>query len=299
MGITVELANPKINMIQAWVEPNDLDNLAALDFVNKVSPPSYSQPRIGSKTTEGDSILRSNLLRNLNLSGENVKVGIISDGANDWPGAQSTGELPVSGITTFGSCTIREAELANCIPASDCNEGTAIAEIIYDIAPGASIAVGAANTSLEFIARVSDLVNNFGADIIVDDLGFLDEPYFEDGPVAAEVTAIAGNVIFVSAAGNSADNHYEAGFSDSSIANTTVNLHDFGEIAGGDSDTGFPIFAQQFGLAVAFLQWNDQFGQSDNDYDLFVDVFENVGLNYLRDPDIIQGYGCQEFRIQY
>ncbi len=77
-----------------------------------------------------------------------------------------------------------------------------MAEIVHDIAPGAQLAVAAAGTSLEFIARVNDLANTFGADIIVDDIGFHREPYFEDGPVAQAVAAVKDQVVFISSAGN-------------------------------------------------------------------------------------------------
>ena len=52
-----------------------------------------------------------------------------------------------------------------------------------------------------------------GADIIVDDLGFFGEPYFEDGPIAQTVDTVRANgTIYITAAGNEALEHYEADF---------------------------------------------------------------------------------------
>ena len=139
-----------------------------------------------------------------------------------------------------------------------------MAEIVHDIAPGARIAVAAAGTSLEFIARVNDLVNTFGADIIVDDLGFSFEPYFEDGLLAQAVAGVKDQVVFVSSAGNAARKHYEADYKDNS------NLHDFGLRAGGSTDLTMDVLVGPGEFLFTVLQWNDQFGLSANDYDLFL-----------------------------
>ena len=156
--------------------------------------------------SEGDAILKAILVRALGFIGSGVKVGIISDGANNWPQSQASGDLPAAGITLFGGCTPTPPDITICRSRRTCNEGTAMAEIVHDLAPGAEIAVGAISTSLEFIARVNDMANTFGADVIVDDVGFFGEPYFEDGPVAQAVAAVKNQVVFISSAGNAAQN---------------------------------------------------------------------------------------------
>ncbi len=288
----VELVNYGLRIVQAWVPIDRVEELAAEDFVLKVELPSYGRPRTGSATTEGDAVLRAGELRMLGVDGSGVKVGIISDGANDWPDSQALGDLPAAGITEFGSCTKEPADPTNCLPERDCNEGTALAEIIHDIAPGAAIAVGAASTSLEFIQRISDLVNSFGAHIVADDLAFFGEPYFEDGDIADAVAAVLGQVVYVSAAGNSALNHNEATYLDVDPSDSSVNLHDFGARAGGSPDWALPVYAEQYGLAYAFLQWNDPFGGSSNDYDLYVDIYDvntNDYLGTLASDDVQNG----------
>ncbi len=70
--------------------------------------------------------------------------------------------------------------------------------------------MGAVSTTLDFIQRVTDL-KNWGAQVIVDDLGFLVQPYFEDGALAtAYANAVKQGVVIVSAAGNAALGHYQA-----------------------------------------------------------------------------------------
>ena len=265
LEIEIEIANEDLAIIQGWAPFDRIEEIAALSFVQRVTPPSYGRPQAGSKTTEGDSILKADQLRALGFDGTGVKVGIISDGANNWTQSQITDDLPASGITLFGSCTPSDRNLSICSPGRTCNEGTAMAEIVHDIAPGAEIAVGAGiSTSLAFIARVNDLANTFGADIIVDDLGFSFEPYFEDGSIAQAVAGVKDQVVFVSSAGNAAQKHYEADYRDN------MNLHDFGLRAGGFSDLTMNVLVGADGFFFTVLQWNDRFGLSANDYDLFV-----------------------------
>lgn len=178
LEVEIELGNAELRIVQGWAPFDRIEGIAALPFVTRVTPPSYGRLRAGSKTTEGDTILKADRLRARGVDGTGAKVGIISDGATDWTQARATGDLPAGGITLFGSCTKRPFSGPICDSGRTCNEGTAMAEIVHDLAPGAQIAVAAVNTSLEFIARLNDLVNSFKADIIVDDLGFFGEPFF-------------------------------------------------------------------------------------------------------------------------
>ena len=61
--------------------------------------------------------------------------------------------------------------------------------------------------------------------MIVDDLAFYDQPFFEDGALAQKVSTLvqSGNVVYISAAGNDAQLHYQNTF----LASPTGNYHDF------------------------------------------------------------------------
>ena len=101
-------------------------------------------------------------------------------------------------------------------------------EIVHDLAPGAQLAFSGPNTSLEMVQSVNFLANTAFAgsvaDIVVDDLGFLGQPFFEDGPIALAVAAaVANGTIYVSSAGNAGDTHYEGEY----VAGAG-DFHDFG-----------------------------------------------------------------------
>jgi uncharacterized protein (TIGR03437 family) len=249
----IELVSGELKLVQAWVPYDSVETIAALDFVLSVRPPDYGIRSTGSVSSQGDAILKANLARSTGVTGTGIKVGVISDGANNASAAQASGDLP-SSIAFFGSCD-------PAVTHSDCNEGTAMLEIVHDLAPGAELAMAAGKTSLEFFVRVSDL-RNWGAKVIVDDLGFLTQPFFEDGFVAAAYSiAVSQGVVVVSAAGNLALNHYQALFVD----RTGDSVHDF---LGSDDALKFMVPAGETGGVV--LQWTNRFGQSADDYDLYI-----------------------------
>ena len=263
----IQLVNQYLRVVQARVPFDRLEEIAMLPFVRQVSAPRYGRPRVGSVTTEADAILRSDVIRQLGLDGSGVRVGVISDGVNGKASSQASGDLPDT-IAEFGSCTPEPSNFAQCDPGLGCTEGTALLEIIHDIAPGAQLGFGSGLTSLEFIQRVDELVNNFNADIIVDDVGFGGEPFFADGEVAQAVAAVADQVVFVSAAGNGAFNHYEAGYQP--VLFQGSNFHNFGAVAGQGFDVTMSVTILPGQFVVPLLQWNDPFGGSANDYDLLL-----------------------------
>lgn len=268
MGVDVEVVNRDLNKVQGWLDADSIDTVAQESMVLKVAAPKYAQVRSGSVNTQGDSILRADELRAKGFTGKGVRVGIVSDGSNDFATAQASGDLPAN-LTRFGRCSSRVENVQQCIRSSSCNEGTAMAEIIHDIAPDAELAIASVNTSLEFIQRINQLANEFKADVIVDDLGFFGEPYFQDGDLAKAVAALPKHVLYVSAAGNSANNHYENNYR-SFTADDGRSFHDFGAVAGQATNISIGFIVPANSGVVTLLQWNDDFGSPSNDYDLTV-----------------------------
>ena len=253
--VKVEIVNGTLGIIQAWIPYSKVYEVSELPFVRRISPPSYAIHNAGSVTTEGDAILEADSLRALGYDGNGVRVGVISDGVDSRATAQATGDLPptISIVTHAGSG----------------DEGTALMEIVHDLAPGVALGFCGPQTSMEMIQCVSGLAGTtFGASIIVDDVAFLGEPYFEDGPVAQAVRNVLPRVVYVSSAGNFAQGHYERNYQ--SISYLGGNLHDFGGAAGGSSDATMNVLVAPDGFLLVVLQWNDPFGGSENDYDLYI-----------------------------
>jgi len=262
-GVRVLRSNAQFAMVYAIVPLDALAAVAALPPVRWIGQPAYSVRRTGSVTSAGDTVMRADLVRTtLGVMGTGVKVGIISDSLCDPATSINSGDLPATLTIVNGQ--------DGCADPDARDEGRALAEIIYDLAPGANLFFRTGfPTSLDFIAAVQELTAA-GAQVIVDDLGFFNEPIFEEGPVAQAVRqAIQQGVVFVSATGNDAQRHYQGLFKefDPNDGNPLVNLHDFG---GGDTRLDVRIAANA--TVVIFLQWANPFDGSANtaDYDLLL-----------------------------
>ena len=104
--------------------------------------------------------------------------------------------------------------------------------------------------------------------MICDDIGWLTEPFFEDGYVASHVRNLLEkrDLIYVSAAGNDAGGiHYQGAFQNdgsgwhSFAAGRNLLLTQIDPGSGGQSNSFLIV-----------LQWDDVWEKSSNDYDLYL-----------------------------
>ena len=98
-------------------------------------------------------------------TGTGVRVGVISDGIAGLAASQLSNDLgPVT------SQSFRADLNLNAGP-----EGTAMLEIVHDLAPGAELWFANAGTTVEFANAVAFLAGN--VDVVVDDLRSFGGPY--------------------------------------------------------------------------------------------------------------------------
>jgi hypothetical protein len=251
-GARIERIHMARGLVQAWVDPRALDTLAGFWWVRAIRSVDRAVVRTGSITTQGDAASRADVLRTRGVDGTGVVVGVISDGIDSLAAAQATGDLRDVVVPNDQRCQRGAGD-----------EGTALLEIVHDVAPGAKLLFSGPSTSLDMVDAVQCLVDA-GANVIVDDLGFFGEPYFEDGPVADAVSAaVTAGVSYHSSAGNEAQEHVEQDFFPAPGSNP--NVHDWAAGAG-DAFNGVVVPAQ--GTLTCILQWNDPFGAAADDYDL-------------------------------
>ncbi len=125
----------------------------------------------------------------------------------DYPTDVSTGDLPAN-IDVLEEADCLDYGAPTQTPFSD--EGRAMLQIIYDVAPGTTLAFYTAeNSEADFADGIGKLAAA-GAKVIADDVGYFDEPFFQDGLLAQAVNAAeAQGVAYFSAAGNDSDLTYQ------------------------------------------------------------------------------------------
>jgi hypothetical protein len=102
------------------------------------------------------------------LDGTGLKIGVLSNGVGGLAEAQARGEL--------GAVTVLPGQFG-----TTAGEGTAMLEIIHDIAPGEQLYFATAFTGpAQFAQNIRDL-RAAGCDIIVDDVFYFLETPFQDG----------------------------------------------------------------------------------------------------------------------
>lgn len=145
----------------------------------------------GSVTTQGDATHRAFDARGtFNVNGTGLKIGVLSDSANATgalTAAQVSGDMPPTcpaGPPCF--------TLVQDSPGGT-DEGLAMMEIIFDMAPGANLFFATADVSEASFAQNILNLRAAGCDIIVDDVFYFDEPVFQDGIVAHD-SAVESNL---------------------------------------------------------------------------------------------------------
>ena len=113
----------------------ELKNVSSLGYADAFYKP---ETNTGSVTSQGDAALKADVARTTyGVNGAGVKVGILSDSYNRLNGQAAgiaTNDLPAAGVQVLAE------------GPSGADEGRAMAEIIYDVAPGSPLAFNTAFT---------------------------------------------------------------------------------------------------------------------------------------------------------
>lgn len=232
-------------------------------------------PNVGPVTWQGVTAHRADVAHQAGFTGADVKVCVISDGVDSLGARQLAGELPPVDV------------LPTQAGAGD--EGTAMLEIVHDMAPGASLGFATGTNDPAVMANnIRQLQASKGCHIIVDDVSWIFEAAFNDDIIAAAVNDVtaAGAIYFASAGnwGNLTYGHsgtFEGDFLASAVpmpgpiadietpsAGSDAKLHMFP--SGLEYTSLVPGTLNDGRTDVITLKWSDASNTSVNDYDLFV-----------------------------
>ncbi len=213
---------------------------------------------IGLTTTQGVITHGANTaITASKANGAGLRIGVLSDSAEFIPALIASGDLPPGAQI-----------VADIIDGPGSSEGSAMMEIIHDMAPGASLYFASAfNSPDDFADNIRLLRNTYLCDVIVDDVGWSDEGVFQDTVIARAVDDVTeSGALYFSSAGNNGNltNGNASAWEGDFVPGPTFGpytLHSFGA-------ANFNRLRAVTGAIE--LHWSDAWGASANDYDLFV-----------------------------
>ena len=240
-------------------------------------------------TNQADIAFRADAARSrFGVDGTGIRVGVISDSFDVLGGYAfdvATGALP-AGVQVLkkGPRYTQDGEVAGT------DEGRAMAQLVHSIAPGAELFFASSEGGpASFADSITQLVAA-GCQIIVDDITEGGVPWFQDGIVAQAVNTVVEDfgVAYFTSAGNFARNSYAADFRPIEATSLTdlpeeltsppgLVLHDLDPGPGIDVFQRVTIPDGTSSLTLR-LQWDQPWGASQSDVDLFVYAADGVTL---------------------
>ncbi len=219
---------------------------------------------IGSLGATGAQVQQALDESGLSVNGAGIKVGVLSDSFNDLGGAaadEADGALPPAS----------DIDVIKDLASGGTDEGRAMMQIIHDVAPGASLAFYTAFDSEQDFASGILALAAAGCKVIVDDVSYFDEPFFQNGVVAQAIQTVeAEGVTYVTAAGNNASNAYQAAWTPISGTYDGKTLTDAESFAGSLVQT-VTINTEGTGHDVPLLlEWNQAYGDANSDLEMLV-----------------------------
>jgi len=283
-GVKIGPSDPEFSVITGMVPLDKLETIALDPIVLTMRPillprrsSSSNSPTLGAGPTDGattnvgsvnsQAVAGQNVTaaRNaFNVNGAGVKVGVLSDSVSKFRGgladSQASGDLgPVQ--------VIQDAPQGS-------DEGRAMLELVKDIAPGAPLAFATAFVGGQTgFAQNIDKLRTAGSDVIVDDISYFAEPFFQPGVIDSAIKrAVDANIPYVSSAGNSAKSGFEL-----NVSGTWNIGGQYDWKAGTGVDTRLRVTIDRSSIFI--FQWDDAYngiaspGKVKTDLDL---VFYNT-----------------------
>jgi len=254
-----ELIKRGQSLIKAKIPINRLVEIAEhVEGIGFIRQPD--RPYIG-KGGQGVNLTGASFYHASGFTGQQVEVAIIDLGFAGLSAAIVAGALPptVIGIDCTGS---------GCAPADYSYEeedhGTAVAEVVHEMAPGAQLYLIKVGDSLDLKDAKDYCIAN-GIRIVNHSVGwfasnFYDGSCYFDNAVCTADHAYRNGILWVNSAGNHARKHYGAAF----IDRDGDRLHNVTE-----ESNYISLYAYMGDPIIALLTW-DVWPVTDQDYDLLL-----------------------------
>ncbi|MEM7510531.1 MAG: HYR domain-containing protein, partial [Bacteroidota bacterium] len=284
--------------ISGYLPLRSVKKLASLNSLAYIRT-SLRMTNAGLTDNQADIALKTDIARSTyGVDGSGIKIGVLSDSYNTLGEADiaiSAGDLPGPG-NPDGYLT--PVTILKEYSGVGTDEGRGMLELIHDIAPAAELYFYTAFEGEADFANGILALAEAGCQVIVDDVSYLAEPFFQDGIIAQAVDQVhSQGVAYFSSAGNYGDNSYQAPFRPSGeelfIDSLTVGvMHDFDDRP--DSVNTRQSITIPANTSVLFgFQWVDNYSSlnvglgAQTDLDIYF-AMENTIVYSIDWPDILQ-----------
>jgi hypothetical protein len=221
LGFEVTSADAKTGTLEGFAELADVDALAGLRDLGTISQALKPFTRAGATTSQGVEFQKVDQVLARGIDGEGITIGVLSDSYDTATEAVTggpilthadddiaSGDLPGPGNPEGNTTPIVVIE--DYPGADSTDEGRGMLQIVHDVAPKAKLCFATAfSGDVGFANNIRALADRDGpcrADVIVDDVGYFNEPFFSDGVISAAVDDVkAAGVSYFSSAGNAGD----------------------------------------------------------------------------------------------
>ncbi|MCK6526449.1 S8 family serine peptidase [Myxococcota bacterium] len=264
--------------VQAWLPWAALFEVAAAPGVTRVRPPLLARPA-GDVTGEGVEVVGADSWVRNGHDGDGTQVAVVDLGFAGWE--------DLAGEEVPGDAPLRfEGPAADTEP-----HGTAVAELIYDLAPGADYVRYAFSTDSDFIAVVQDLLDH-PVDVVNASIGFPNYyPSDGDSGLARAVDAATdAGMVWVAAAGNEAQKYRIGPFGDDDGDGRL-------EWEQGGAER-LKVYAVEGGLVQVVVRWDDPYGDVRNDFDIQLATVGGDVLAESAEDNIDLGYPFEDLSVE-
>lgn len=222
-GLQVQSVDADRGTLEGFVALDAVQSLATLPGTGTLVQALRPQVHTGTATSQGVALQKVDKAQDAGASGAGITIGALSDSYDTATSTVSgspltiharndvaSGDLPGVGNPQNAQPVVVVEDYPNSSDDPTTDEGRGMLQIAHDVAPAAKLCFATAYTGLvgfaDNVRRLADKSGPCGADVLVDDISYLDEPMYSDSVLSDAIDDVAADgVHYFSAAGNNGE----------------------------------------------------------------------------------------------